>query len=45
MIICYPRDLLPRVELQADIVKIPEDDSFAAEKKTCHLLGKRCEGD
>ena len=38
------RDLLPRVQLQADIVRIPEDDSFAAEKKTCHLLGKKCNG-
>ena len=28
------------MELKAEIVKIPEDDSFAAEKKTCHLLGK-----
>ena len=34
------RDLLPDVELLADIVHIPRGDTFTAERRTCHLLGK-----
>lgn len=32
--------LLPGVALQADVVTIAPDDTFAAEKRTCHLLEK-----
>ena len=38
-IICY-RDLLPGIELGAEIVHIPEDNTFEAERKTCYLLEK-----
>ena len=34
------RDLLNGIELGAEIVHIPEGDTFQAEKKTCYLLQK-----
>ena len=34
------RLLLPGVRLSPDIVFITPDDSFTAERRTCHLLGK-----
>jgi len=34
------RDILPGVELKADLVHIPPDDTFNAERKTCYLLEK-----
>ncbi len=36
----YCRDILPGVELKAQIEHVAPDDTFAAEKKTCYLLGK-----
>ena len=33
------RDILPGVELKAHIEKVRADDTFAAERKTCSLLG------
>ena len=35
----YLRDILNGVELKAEIVHIPVDDTFSAERKTCMLLG------
>jgi len=34
------RNILSGVELHAETVHIPEDDTFTAERKTCHLLEK-----
>merc|ERR1712128_302144 len=34
------RDILGGVSLHAEIVHIPKDDTFTAERKTCHLLEK-----
>ena len=34
------RDLLPGIELGAEIVHIPVDNTFEAERKTCYLLEK-----
>jgi len=34
------REILPGVALHAETVTVPEDDSFTAEKKTCHLMEK-----
>jgi len=34
------RDILTGVELYAETVQVPPDDSFAAERETCHLLEK-----
>jgi len=34
------REILAGVELHAETVHIPEDNTFIAEKKTCHLLEK-----
>ena len=33
------RDILSGVELDSEIVHIPEGDSYMAERKTCQLLG------
>ncbi len=40
MFFFYFRDILPGVELKAQIEHVAPDDTFAAEKKTCYLLGK-----
>ena len=34
------RDILPGIELTPYTEKIPPDDTFTAEEKTCNLLGK-----
>ena len=34
------RDLLPGIELHAETMYIPPDNTFIAERKTCHLLGE-----
>ena len=34
------RDILPGIELKPYTEKIPPDDTFTAEEKTCQLLGE-----
>ena len=38
-IIIYFSHLLHDIELKAEVMYIPPDDTFTAERKTCHLLG------
>ena len=41
MLLFLLRMLVPGVRLSSEIIFIRPDDSFTAERKTCHLLGRR----